>query len=456
MSSRKRRVLTSRGVALAALCELADKREPLGLILEPLLREHGIQGRDVGLVHSLIMGVLRQQDYLDWIVARFSRHPLKKMRLRTLNALRLGVYQLLFLDRIPASAAVNETVAAFKAGRQPVWLVRVVNGILRNVARERDNLPTPEAAMREHPGLLNHPAWLVERWRKHFGQSRCQRICLTNSAAPPVTLRVNTRLTERGTMEEMLTAAGIAVRRGKYSDLALLLPEFHGEIAQLPGYGEGLFAVQDEAAQLAAMLLAPLAEGDRILDGCAGLGGKTTHLAAMLPPDGELVAVEPDGRRYRLLGENLERLRMRGVATVNASLEEFAAGTEQRFSNIFLDVPCSGTGVIRRRPDIRWNRRPEELSRFRKTQQRLLETAASLLAGGGRLVYATCSLEPEENEEVVEAFLASHGDFQIQDAGELLPPAARELVTDKGYFQPLPDQELDGFFAALLVNKTTT
>jgi len=456
MSPRKNQHLTSRGIALAALCELADKREPIGPVLERLFRTHNVQGRDVALVRSLVMGVLRQQDYLDWIVARFSRHPLKKMRSRTLIALRLGVYQLLFLDRIPASAAVNETVAAFKAGRQPAWLVRVVNGILRNVARERNHLPAPDEAMREHPDLLNHPPWLVERWRKHFGRSRCQRICLTNSAAPPVTLRVNTCLTERSTLQKMLAAAGIDNRPGKYSDLALLLPDFHGEIAQLPGYSEGLFAVQDEAAQLAAMLLAPLAEGEQILDGCAGLGGKTTHLAAMLPPGGELVAVEPEGRRYRLLGENLARLRLQRVTTVNASLEEFAAGTEQRFSGIFLDVPCSGTGVIRRRPDIRWNRRPEDLAALRTTQLQLLETAASLLTRGGRLVYATCSLEPEENEEVVEAFLESNSDFQLQDAGEVLPGAARELVTDRGYFQPLPDQGLDGFFAALLVRRQSS
>ncbi len=453
MSPRKRQELTSRGMALAVLCKLADKREPVGSILEPLLREHGVRGRDVGLVHSLIMGVLRQQDYLDWIVARFSRHPLKKMRPRTLIALRLGVYQLLLMDRIPSSAAVNETVAAFKAGRQPAWLVRVVNGILRNVARQRDDLPSPAEMRREHLDLLNHPTWLVRRWEQHFGKEHCKKICLYNNEEPPLTLRVNTRLTDRDSLQELFGAAKISTLPGRYSDLALVLPEYHGEIRNLPGFGEGLFAVQDEAAQLAAMLLEPIQPGERVLDGCAGLGGKTTHLAAMLPADARLTAVEPDGRRYGLLGENLNRLRMEGVETVNTGLEDFAASTECQFTAIFLDVPCSGTGVIRRRPDIRWNRREKELAGFQKMQRKLLQTAALLLVDGGRLVYATCSLEPEENEEVVEGFLAENQDFRVVDARQHLPDVAGELVTDKGYFQPLPDQGLDGFFAALLIRR---
>jgi 16S rRNA (cytosine967-C5)-methyltransferase len=443
--------MTSRGVALAALCELADRREPLGLILEPLLREHGVRGRDAGLVNSLVMGVLRQQDYLDWIVARFSRHPLAKMRPRTLIALRLGVYQLLCMDRIPSSAAVNETVAAFKAGRQPAWLVRVVNGILRNVAREREGLPSPAEAVRKNPDLLNHPAWLTRRWQHHFGKERCRRICLGNNEEVPLTLRVNTRLTDPGSLQALFAAAEITTLPGRYSEVALVLPEYHGEIRNLPGYEEGLFVVQDEAAQLAAMLLAPVGTWERVLDGSAGLGGKTTHLAAMLPADAGLTAGEPDQRRYQLLGENLDRLQMEGVATVNAGLEGFAASTERRFTAIFLDVPCSGTGVIRRRPDIRWNRREGDLAALRKRQQRLLRTAAALLAPGGRLVYATCSLEPEENEEMVEEFLAENPDFRIRDARHHLPAAAAELVTDRGYFQPLPDQGLDGFFAALLL-----
>ncbi len=451
MSPRKRQKLTSRGVALAALCELADRREPLGSILEPLLRTHGIRGRDAGLVNSLVKGVLRRQDYLDWLASRFARHPLNKMKPRTLIAVRLGIYQLVCMDRIPARAAVNETVAAFKAARQPAWLVRVVNGILRSVARERKQLPSPTEAVREHPDLLNHPSWLIRRWQHHFGNERCRRICLGNNEEVPLILRVNTRLTDTGGLQARFAAAEMTTLPGQYSELALILPGYHGEIRNLPGYDEGLFVVQDEAAQLAAMLLGPFRPGEEVLDGCAGLGGKTTHLAAMLPAAAGLTAVEPDQRRYRLLGENLKRLQIKGVETVHTGLKGFAAGTDRRFTAIFLDVPCSGTGVIRRRPDIRWNRREGDLAALRKRQQRLLRTAAALLAPGGRLVYATCSLEPEENEEMVEEFLAENPDFRIRDARHHLPAAAAELVTDRGYFQPLPDQGLDGFFAALLL-----
>ena len=214
----------------------------------------------------------------------------------------------------------------------------------------------------------------------------------------------------------------------------------------------GCFVVQDEAAQLATCLLT-MKQGGRYLDGCAGLGGKTTHLAALLPPGADLTAIEPEKRRYRLLGENLQRMQVTGVATVNMDLDGFADTSGEKYDGILLDVPCSGTGVIRRRPDIRWNRREEDLADYQRQQLKLLRTAASLVQEGGIIVYATCSLEPEENSGVIEAFLAEHGRFYLEDGRRFLPPAAQHLVTAEGYFQPTPEKGLDGFFAARLRRK---
>ena len=442
---------TARLVALEALCDFRKSGEPVTRILTTLFAQNRLSPRDCQLVRALVFGILRRQQYLDCIVDLFSRHPVTKMKPRTLIALRIGVYQLLFMDRIPPSAAVNETVQAFKAGRQPKWLVRFVNGVLRSISRERNSLPTPECMTVDGLSVPNHPAWLVKRWEKSYGRQRTQDICRINNELPPLTLRVNTGLLPRHQFAAMLEGIG-RVEYGKFAETALCLPDFHGDVAGLPGYDRGCFVVQDEAAQLATCLLT-MKKGGRYLDGCAGVGGKTTHLAALLPTDARLTAIEPEKRRYRLLGENLQRLQVTGVTTMNMDLTGFAGTAGEKYDGILLDVPCSGTGVIRRRPDIRWNRREGDLPGYQRQQLQLLRTAASLVRKDGIIVYATCSLEPEENSEIIDTFLAEYTEFFIEDARRFLPSAAAHLVTAEGYFQPTPEQELDGFFAARLRRK---
>jgi 16S rRNA (cytosine967-C5)-methyltransferase len=404
------------------------------------------------LAKTIVFGVLRHRQYLDFVVGRFSRHPVGKMKLRTLTALRIGVYQLLLLDRVPQSAAVNETVKAFKAGRQPAWLVRFVNGVLRNVARNKTTLPAADEATVDGEPVLNHPHWLVRRWQQYFGPEKTKDICRINNEPPLLTIRVNSTLISRRPLLALLAESGYRAEPGKFSDTALSLPQFHGNIKELPGYEEGYFVVQDEAAQLASCLL-DMRENGKYLDGCAGVGGKTTHLAALLPEMGQLAAVEPEKGRYRLLGENLRRLKITGVLTENMNLAEFAAKSKQLYDGILLDAPCSGTGVIRRRPDIRWNRLADDLPACQQQQLQLLDTASSLLKKDGTIVYATCSLEPEENEQVISTFLAAHPRFFLADAGAYLSSQAACFIDVQGCFRSTPDAGPDGFFAARLCRK---
>jgi 16S rRNA (cytosine967-C5)-methyltransferase len=404
------------------------------------------------LAKAIIFGVLRRRQYLDFIIGRFSRHPVGKMKLRTLVALRIGIYQLLLLDRVPQSAAVNETVQAFKAARPPVWLIRFVNGVLRNVARNKTNLPTPDRATIDGEPILNHPDWLIRRWEQFFGRKKTKDICRINNEPPLLTIRVNSTLISRDNLSALLEKSGHRAEPGRFSDAALSLPGFHGNINALPGYEEGFFVVQDEAAQLASCLFG-VQKGGKYLDGCAGVGGKTTYLAALLPDMGQLTAVEPEKGRYRLLGENLCRLKMTAVLTENVTLAEFAAKTRQLYDGILLDVPCSGTGVIRRRPDIRWNRLAGDLPVYQQEQLQLIDTASLLLRANGTIVYATCSLEPEENEQVISIFLAAHPHFFLADAGAYLPSQAACLIDAQGCFYSTPDAGLDGFFAARLCRK---
>ncbi len=277
-------------------------------------------------------------------------------------------------------------------------------------------------------------------------------ICRVNSTEPELCLHVSSGKGSREELAGRLAAQCVQVRPGRYAPDSLLLSGWRGLITALPGFAEGLFRVQDQAAQLACLLLGPFKEQGRYLDGCAGLGGKTCALAGLLPTGASLTAVEPDSRRLRLLRDNLEREGAAGrTEVIPGRLEEFAATGPLLFDGILIDAPCSGTGVIRRHPDIRWNRQPEDFAAQQAGQLALIQTAAELLAPGGVLVYATCSIEPEENQQVVERFLATRQDFRLTDCGELLPPAAAELTDAQGYFAPLPAEEIEGFFATRLL-----
>jgi 16S rRNA (cytosine967-C5)-methyltransferase len=355
------------------------------------------------------------------------------------------------MDRIPPSAAVDETVKALKEARQPKWLTGFVNGMLRTISRQLDTLPDPLTDKVLPPAVrLSHPDWLYQRWQERYGEEEATRICLANNRQPPLVLRVNTRIIDREIYLNQLREAGLTVQPGIYGPEAVLLPDFRGDIAGLPGYEQGLFMVQDEGAQLISLLLAPLGAEWRCLDGCAGLGGKTTHLAQLLPGGGHVVAIEPNALRFGLLQENIKRLGLDGLVSVRqTTLAEFKQTTGELFPAILLDAPCSGLGVIRRHPDIRWNRDLADLKRYQLEQLALLDEASHLLAPGGLLVYGTCSIEPEENEEVVEKFLEGHPDFTVARP-QALPAAARNFIHDKGFLQMLPDAWHDGFFAARL------
>jgi 16S rRNA (cytosine967-C5)-methyltransferase len=406
---------------------------------------------------------LRQRGYLDWVLADFSSHPLKKMKPLVLNGLRIGLYQLLFMDRIPDSAAINETVEALKAARQPRWLLGFVNGLLRNIARRKENLPDPEQENTSLPDIagLNHPQWLINRWVERYGKKTAVAICRSNNVVPPLCLRVNTAATNIDSFLDSLNEANIAAKPGFFAPEAIILHDYRGPIAEIPGYEAGLFQVQDEAAQLISMLLSPMEAGKTYLDGCAGLGGKTSHLAqmaAVAAPGARpvlITAVEPSSLRIERLRDNLDRLKLaESVTVVEGRLEHLQPSLAGTFTGALIDAPCSGLGVVRRHPDIRWSRTEEDMHRYQQMQLSLLDRASALLGPAGILVYATCSMEPEENDAVVEKFLAAHTDFSLTDCRDHLPASAVGLVDEQGFFRTVPDKEgLGGFFAARLIRK---
>ena len=452
---------TSRGaryIAIEILCSWQERGLPLDQLMEQyIVAMPPGDPRDRLLIMSMIYGVARWRGYLDWVVEKFSKHPLAKMKNRTLQALRTGIFQLLFLDRVPASAAINETVQVLKDLQQPKWLTGFVNGILRSVDRNRQNIPDPRdadnTALVPETALLSHPGWLITRWKKRYGNAGALSICRKNNTQAPISLRVNTTLATPAVLLEKLRTEGLHAEAGKYSPLAIKLGAYTGPVTAIPGFADGLFQVQDEAAQLVSLLLGPLEPGKSYLDGCSGLGGKTSHLAQICASGSRLVALEPNSSRIRKLRENLVRLRHdKTVTIVEGTLDTLLPDSREKFSGILIDAPCSGLGVIRRHPDIRWNRSPDNLLRYQARQLDLLTIAAQLVALQGILVYATCSTEPEENDMVVKTFLAAHPQFILSDCREMLPESAACLVDSTGFFRTLPGHDdLDGFFAAQLI-----
>jgi len=448
-------VCTARFAAIEALCELERTRLPADTIFDQITGQCGLNDSDRHLAMNILYGVLRQRQALESMLQALCRQPLARIKPFVRQALLTGLYQIFFLDRIPESAAVNESVKAVQAAHLPKNLQGFVNAVLRESIRRKEMLIPLTFHDADGAPVLNHPDWLVRRWTKKFGKEETRRICDGNNRQSPLILNINPCTATPESVQAALEQEGHHVLAGQYSPDALILPEFHGAVNRLPGFDQGHFQIQDEAAQLLPRLLTPFVNNGLYLDACAGLGGKTTNLIGLGHDENiTIMAVEPEPGRRQKFQENMRRLHpATPVTLVEQDLQHFAADCALRFDGILVDAPCTGTGVTGRHPDIRWSRRESDPARHQQTQRMLLEQAAGLLVPGGILVYATCSLEPEENEEVIALFLAGHPEFNLEDCAPFLPEPARELVRDH-FFAPRPGPSNDGFFGARMVKKT--
>jgi 16S rRNA (cytosine967-C5)-methyltransferase len=417
--------------------------------------------RDRALLVELATGVFRWRGQIDHLLAVSSNRPLTKLDAVVLDSLRLGVYQLLHLERVPASAVVDDAVNLVRAsGKSSAGAF--VNAVLRRISRTRAALPLPArppdgAAMPDALDYLSvtlsHPRWLVERWQARVGFEATEQWAQFNNAAPALTLRANTLLVTRDDLRARLADHGVDAVPTAYAPDGLTVAR--GNPLRTPLADAGVFVVQDEASQLVSTFAAAR-PGERVLDACASPGGKTLALFASMQQQGVLVAADVRPKRVELLRATLAAARVARVPVVRLDL---AGGVPFNavFDCVLVDAPCSGLGTIRRDPDIRWRRRPDELPSLAATQGRMLDRAAMAVRPGGRLVYATCSSEPDENEAVVEAFLQGHPHFAMAPADEVragLPPPARPLVDDRGLLHTWPWRDgLEAFFAATVVRR---
>ncbi|NPB09459.1 MAG: 16S rRNA (cytosine(967)-C(5))-methyltransferase RsmB [Thermodesulfobacteria bacterium] len=445
-----------RAMALKVLIRWELRRPLLDEVISEVLDRSALPDpRDRGLMTELINGVVRHLSYIDYVLSRVSHTPLEKMDPEVRNALRLGAYQILF-TRIPVSAAVNETVNLVKHHRRGKWIVSLVNAVLRELARRKDEIELPPREMDPVAYLAikySYPRWMVERWLARFGEEETEALLRAGNERPALVVRANTLRVSRDQLLLYLKSDVPEAAPTRYSPDGIVLHGFRGRITNLQAYKVGWLQVQDEASQLVSYLVSPQ-PGERILDACAGVGGKTTHLAQLMRNTGRIYALDIYEWRLKRLQENARRLGITNIEVMTADATkaiEVLGGNF--FDRILIDAPCTGTGIIRRHPDIKWARTPEDLARIPEKQLALLKSLAPLLKEGGVMVYATCSLEPEENEEVIRRFLEEHPEFEIEDARKALPPSAQELV-ENGFLRTYPHRhDLDGFFGARLRKK---
>jgi 16S rRNA (cytosine967-C5)-methyltransferase len=430
--------------------EILDRVEQESFFAEPLLNSclesKTLAGADRAFLTMLVYGTLRMRGRLDWIIRSFYQGNFAKMETGLLNILRTALYQVFFMDRVPDFAAVNEAVEIAKGifpGRE-----RLVNAILRKSVKNRNEIEYPDYD--KDPALFisvfhSHPLWLVKKFISICGLEETVSICRANNEMPPVTLRVNRLKAERNKVIEEFAAAGLGARLTGFSPDGINVDS--GDIREMQVYKEGAVIFQDEASQLVSVLAGP-EEGDQVLDLCAGSGVKTTHLAEIMKNRGRILAIDLNPGKIKSLGQLARR---HGVSIVECRVADalFDLGIEyhRRFDLVLIDAPCSGTGTLRRNPEIKWRLTPAEVERLSKLQREIIRTAPAYLKQGGSIFYSTCSILPDENENVIKEFCSEFGEFEpgipAYDSGD-----------DYGYFRTSPHRDgMDGFFGALLNKK---
>jgi 16S rRNA (cytosine967-C5)-methyltransferase len=446
--------LDARKTALIILDALDQGRQTLDTLMDRYAAGDQVESRrNRALLQTLVYGVLRWRGRLDYIIAHFSSTRFDKINPKVLNILRLATFQMIYLDRIPHSAAVNTAVDMAKTSVAP-WVARYVNALLRKTSREHQNVDFPKMAKNPSAALAinkSFPEWIIRRWLQRYGQEQTRDLCDAANSIPPITVRTNTLKISPHKLLTKLNGEAESAQPTTFSPDGITFFNPGTSIPRLSGFAAGWFQVQDEAAQLISLLLGPK-PGETVLDACAGLGGKTGHIAQLMDNQGGVVALDINNSKLSRLEAEMRRLGMSIVSTLCLDLEQDSQQLPPNgFDRILLDAPCSGIGVMRRNPDIKWYRSEKDLVKNKTRQLRFLENLAPAVKPGGVMVYAVCSPEPEESKEVITQFLSHRRDYTIPDHSGGLPAEISKIAMADGFFQTFPNlTQMDGFSAVRL------
>lgn len=443
-------MIGARQLAYQILLNIARNVSHPDRLIRTMLDRHSLlEDRDRALLTELVYGVLRWQGRLDWHIDLLSKVKPSRIDPAVRILLRLSLYQILFLDRIPSHAAVNEAVKIAKS-TQPAHLAGFVNAVLREAIRRNGHwsLPTSENDPPEYLAVTtSHPRWLAQRYLKELGLAEAERLCEANNQIAPMVLRVNSLKATATRVMEWLRENGFEVEPSPYLPDAVRAHGLRHDVARFPIYESGWIQVQDEASQLVSHLMSPR-PGERVLDLCSGFGGKATHQAILLGNEGEILAVDRSAWKLEELRQNAERQGARIISVLDGDVLELLPEQLGTFDRVLLDAPCSGFGSLRRNPDIKWRRNLKDPYRFGTLQKGLLQRASSFVKTGGVLVYATCTLFAEENEEVANHFMESSPGWELEAAGQYLPESCKSM-TEGPFLKTWPHRHgIDGFFGA--------
>lgn len=438
---------TARNIALKTLYKIEEDKSYSNIVLDDMLNSNRekLTNQDIGFISELVYGVTSRKLTLDNIIQKYSNIKMKKISSIVKNILRIGAYQIIFLDKVPKSAAVNESVNLCK--KYSMKSTGFVNAILRKIEKtDLIDIEKIENDIERISKLYSMPEWIVVKLSDELGINKAEEVCKNSNIRPKISIRINKLKTSKEELINMLAKKNINTENAILEDFIYLNSK---NITNLEEYKKGFFTIQDESAALTALVLSPK-ENETILDCCSAPGGKTTYLAEIMENKGSIEAWDLYEHRLKLVDENAKRL---GIDIINTKINDSTILNKNeigKYDRVLLDVPCLGLGVIRRKPDIKWQREEKDIDEITKIQKQILSTCSKYLKVGGRLVYSTCSILKEENEDIVNNFLINNPNFKIINPENNRLKELNKNIVDQKYLKLYPDENIDGFFICLL------
>ncbi len=440
---------TAREVAVKVLNRIERTDSYLDKLLDFELRNSELSKLDKSFLTELVNGTIRWKMRIDYVISQFYRGDYTKLDINIKNAIRIAMYQIMFLERVPQSAAVNEAVEFVKKLRGQ-FLANLVNAILRTSIRKLNTVEYPsieDDPVKALSIVHSFPTWLVRRFINRFGVYETEQLLTALNERPKLSIRVNPKKIAPEELASGFESKGLKVTRGQFISNFFYV-EGLSRIGELESFRAGQFTVQDESAGIVSILLDPKPH-ERILDMCAAPGGKTTHILELTNGEVDLTSVEKYENRARLIQDAVDRMGYSNVKIVVADASKFSDAV--LYDKILIDAPCTGFGVMRKKPDSKWKRDPEDITLLKDIQSDILENASKLLKPDGVIVYSTCTIEAEENQEVVQGFISRHPEYEFEPADELVE---RSFVGKEGFVETFPHRhDMDGSFAARIRKK---
>jgi len=444
------KAINAREAAILVINKVLREKAYSNIALKQMLEHSSLSRVDKALVTEIVNGTLKNLIKIDYISSQFVKAN-TKLDKHIEDIIRTGIYQIMYLDRIPDSAVCNEGAhLARKYSNEGA--VRFVNGVLRNVSRNKENITYPNKE--KQPVLYlsvvySHPEWIVEKWLKEFGFQFTEKLLHANNQVPSFTIRLNRLKTNKEDLIRILEQEGIEYSEGIYNKEALYI-KGTSAIENKASFQQGLYQIQDESSMLAGHILDPK-PGDFIVDVCSAPGGKATHAAELMDNKGKIIARDVHQHKLELIQQSCKRLGIGIVETELFNAKELDRKLIGKADKVILDAPCSGLGVLRRKPDLKWKKTPDNFDELTKLQQQIISKAAEYVKSGGILLYSTCTINKSENINVIEAFLKNREDFYLEDISRLVPETLESSTKDKGYVEIFPNiHGIDGFFIARL------